>query len=76
MLMLTLSANELAFNGADSLFMRFGSRLLQMTAYIGKPAASMSSRISAVRSGSGCLLNIARISAALVSNCPVISLSR
>jgi hypothetical protein len=40
---------------------------VRMTAHIGKPAASMRSRISAVRFGSSWLLNIARISAAMAS---------
>jgi hypothetical protein len=44
-----------------------------MTAHIGKPAASMRSRISAVHFGSSWVLNIARISAALASNYSVIS---
>lgn len=37
--MLTLSASELAIDGDDSHFMLAGSRSLQMTLHIGKPAA-------------------------------------
>lgn len=74
--MLKLSAIELAFDGAGSYSTVAGARRLQMTAHIGKPAASMRSRISAVRFGSNWLPNIVRISAALASNWSVMSLRR
>jgi hypothetical protein len=56
--MLTLFANELPINGAGSHSISTCSRSLQMTAHIGKPAASMRSRISTVRFGSSWLLNM------------------